>query len=481
LKKALAWHTVIHVAAPTRIRIFHFDEDSFAKRLGEALARLGFDAPIVREEIEAIKSANEAPKLEEDDLGIVVVSSRTTAEHFGLHMAGLSSRVPFLDKVVTVAEKGLDESYFSTFSSSRPPFFVDPNDPGSSADLASIALFLSDRTLGEDVPDVQPPPPPQSSEASATPEFVNAARKVLQIGQAPLGAVFEAGSEYLFVISSAEETDLDAAKRLIVQQLHQDLLYKSARFLDVAPRLDNQVGWAGIGRLAQRIFTYVNRSTIEVPDVLGHLYSSTLELGSFLEMDRRVSAGEFEYVLPLQVEMRRPLEDLVSSLAPWMRAFPTIRQLDDEAAKFLVKDNVLVEPSIETVDAAGRNHAVLADDLAALRGLLEASNRGPLQGTKAGHRGTVSARNMVVAAVGAISAFYLNAVASDFATKSLGVQRIGTFLAEAEKSILMIMAGLPDDLRLAVEVTIIQARDYPAVPPAGTKLPGPPIRRPREP
>jgi hypothetical protein len=178
--------------------------------------------------------------------------------------------------------------------------------------------------------------------------------------------------------------------------------------------------------------------------------------------------------------MRRPLEDLIISLAPWLRAFPSIRQLDDEASKFLVTDFHLVGPSSAVVEFAKSSQAILGEDAAALIGLLEAAGRGLHHSPKAGHRGLVSVRNLIMAAAGVVSTFLLGSVASDFAGKSAVVQRVGTFLAQAEGPILDILASLPLDLRLAVEAIIRQTHDLPGVPP-GEIRPRPPARRPDEP
>jgi formylglycine-generating enzyme required for sulfatase activity len=59
-------------------------------------------------------------------------------------------------------------------------------------------------------------------------------------------------------------------------------------------------------------------------------------------------------------------------------------------------------------------------------------------------------RAATVSIVSLIS-FYSGAIASDFATKSVLVQRAGSFLARAEEQALQLAAGAPDDLRIALE------------------------------
>jgi hypothetical protein len=320
------------------------------------------------------------------------------------------------------------------------------------------ALQSLDLRLGMDLPGGKPDPiKPDIAAASA-------ARRVLAIGQAPLGATFEAGGDALRINPAGSENDFEAAEKPIVQQLHPEIIRKAARFRSVAPRLDNQIGWAGISALSERLYELVNRPTEEVPEILGTLYSGALELGSFLEMDRKIEGGESSFAPPLDVEVSRPLEDLLRSLAPWLRSFPTVREMDDEAGRFLTRDP-LIEPSSSVLDAAISTQLIISEDAAALRALIAASDRGEFQGVKAGHRGVLSIRNMIVAATSAIGLFLLSAVESDFATKSVLVQKAGTFLAKAEGPIMEVLAGLPQDLRLAVEAMISETRDQPPIRP----------------
>jgi hypothetical protein len=330
--------------------------------------------------------------------------------------------------------------------------------------------------LGSDVPGW----PPERLQHDAT--RVAIARRVSEIQQAPLGARFEADAQSLFINPAGEDTDFKVAKTPLVQQLHEAIVRKANQFASVAGRLDNQTGWQGIASLGGRLVFLLNRPTHEIPEVLGSLYSSALELGSFLELDHAISTGASPYSVALDPEARRPLEDLVRSLAPWIRSFPTIRQMDDEAGQFLAKDAML-RRSEQVIKVANDVRLIRKDDAAALIALMDSADRGDFQGGKAGHRGVLSVRNMIIASAGVLSSFLLGAVSSDYATKSLVVQKAGSFLALGEAAISEVLGNLPHDLQFAIQALMKDLRDAPIIDPTAPRPvanPQPPVRGRRE-
>jgi hypothetical protein len=72
---------------------------------------------------------------------------------------------------------------------------------------------------------------------------------------------------------------------------------------------------------------------------------------------------------------------------------------------------------------------------------------------------------MVVALVCAVTPFYIGAISSDFATKSVLVQRAGSLLAAAEAEVLALVEDFPADMRLALEALILHVPPDPVLPP----------------
>lgn len=322
-------------------------------------------------------------------------------------------------------------------------------------ELASLGLYLG-------TPTSKWPPTDVAQQA----ERVALARRLARMRPARLGIKFQAKSDFFVIDPHGEESDEAAAAKPLIQQLHRELERKIATLAPLSPRLNNQIGWRGVDELFSRISEQLGRETSKIPEVLGLLYSSALELGSFLEMDERLQVHTDSFAPPLDPEFRRPMEDLLRTLAPWLRNFPTIREIDDEAGQFLNRA-ARIAPAEAVIRVADDTRLIQAQDAHLMSAMLEANERGGIQGAKAGHRGVLSASNLVVAAAGLMGSFMIGAVESDFATKSYLAAKAGTFLASAESAIIELVTDFPIDLRLAIEGLLKQEDRSPFVRPAG--------------
>ncbi len=272
-----------------------------------------------------------------------------------------------------------------------------------------------------------------------------AARRVSELHQARGGATFQAVDDHFVMTAGGDQDDLAAAQRPMTQQMHAAILQRARNFVDVASRLDNQPGWGGISRTTMNLVDLLDRPSISIPDVLGFLYPVAIELGSFIEFDQQLTAGAASYTEPLDPEVRRPLSDLVRNLAPWLRAFPSIRDADDEASRFLVKAGEL-QPTFDVIAAASEHDLLTDRDVEVFRQLRDAADRGVFQGEKAGGRAKRSASNFVIGVAAFAGTFFSGAASSDYATTSPLVHKVGQFLVRAEKSIEALVADLPQDL-----------------------------------
>ena len=290
-------------------------------------------------------------------------------------------------------------------------------------------------------------PDAQTDFAAATAAIAAA---IQRLEQSPLGAQFDPDNDSLTIRKVAVGEDDEVASRTLTAQLHSEVRRKVGSFAPQARRLDNTPGWAGIGGLCERLSDLLERPTQDVPQVIGLIYSSTLELGSFLEFDRELRQSPGASADPLEAGTRRGLDDLVRTLAPWVRLFPTAQQADDATGQFLAHAPLMPTAEV-TVEMARKTYVLRAGDAAVLQGLLDAARRGENVGNRAGARGVASIRNMLVAVACAAGTLYVDAIASDFATKSVLARRAGTFLAAAEAEVLAFAEGLPADFRLAIE------------------------------
>jgi hypothetical protein len=290
------------------------------------------------------------------------------------------------------------------------------------------------------------------------------ARRITGMRPARLGIKFQPRLDFLVIDPSGEESDKAAAAKSLVKQLHHELERKITTLVPLSPRLDNQIGWRGVDELFSRLSDLLHRETSGIPDVLGLLYSSALELGSFLEMDSHLRERDDSFAAPLDPEFRRPMEDFLRTFAPWLRNFPTIREADDEAGQFLSK-STQVNSASAVIRVASNTRLIQKQDADLLSGLLEAQVRGEFQGVKAGHRGVLSVHNLIVAAAGIIGSIMIGAVGSDLSTKSYLAEKAGSFLASAESSIIEVTSEFPIDLQLAIEAVLREIDRSPFVSP----------------
>jgi hypothetical protein len=274
-----------------------------------------------------------------------------------------------------------------------------------------------------------------------------------QAVQTKIGARWVERGDHLAIDASVTESDSNVAGELITSQLHENIKHKAQEFLPIATRLNNSTGWQGISDASRRFFEAIDVKTESLPYKLGASYDALLELASFLEQDTELQQEPASAAFPRDPEVRRPLRILIRTAAPWLRRFPTVRELDDECGAFLGRPDLL-EPAASVLEIARIKRLVSDIDANATQGILNAAHRGKFQGEKAGIRGLHTVQNLVIASATIVATFLSSAVSSDFSTKSDLVKRAGSSLAAAEECISKLMAQMQDDMRIALSELI---------------------------
>lgn len=290
--------------------------------------------------------------------------------------------------------------------------------------------------------------------------------QTLKAAKSPPGSVIYAETETGFAIVQGQATDAEVAAQPATAQRHRNVIAKIEDLIDACgTRLDNQRSWRRLPEIAKRALEAANRPTIELPDALVDLYDHTVSLGSYVSQDDAIGADKNASDEPLDHDIRRALVDFISSASPWLRSFPSVQATDDALHEFLTRRE-LFEPirrtqraAREFLEKAGQEGVLSPDDAVRAALPLETAERGGFLGEKAGYRGHGNALGLLTrAAVVWLIGFYSGAISSDFATKSLLVQRAGSFLARAEEQALELAASAPDDLRIALENVLKENR-----------------------
>lgn len=303
--------------------------------------------------------------------------------------------------------------------------------------------------------------PPDNIEAAVA--GPDPAYTLVRTPQARAGEMFRDTDDGLAIDPSAgDQSDREAGASPVSVQLQESVRVKLEALTPIASRLGNQEGWQDLAPLCRRLADLLDRPGGQVPDVLGALYSAALELGSYAEMDDAARKDPRSAVDALDPSAARPLQDVLTGLAPWLRRFPTVRELDDDAGRFLIAQSSS-QASREAFAVAAETKLIENTDAALLNGLLDAGDRGGFVGGKAGRRGILSARNLVLAAAALVVNGVWDGAVSEYAGHSIVSRRAGAMLVRAENAVIDIASQMPADVRTAIRRVMEQNR--PAEPP----------------
>lgn len=270
----------------------------------------------------------------------------------------------------------------------------------------------------------------------------------------PLGSRWLERDGQLVIDPKGEQSDASAAQEPTTIQLHAILKLKSADFVTMCTDIDNRVGWSGFGQAINRFNSEISRNIQEIPLHITNVYDAAVVLGSYLELDNALNKNRlWTNMSPLEADVRRAFSDLVRTAAPWVRAFPTARKLDDQAGAFLSRKE-LFEPSSAVVETAGRQALISDADKDLLVALITATQKNDPLSHKAGVRGVKSTTSLVLKALGIIATFYAGAASNIYSGGSPIVKKIGDVLLERENEVLQLTTDLPADIRLAVQMAI---------------------------
>ncbi|MGX9965813.1 leucine-rich repeat domain-containing protein [Roseomonas sp. F4] len=289
----------------------------------------------------------------------------------------------------------------------------------------------------------------------------------------PDGAIFEEGEGRL-VLQQGQSDDHAVASQPNMAKRHLIIIEKLQDLKEaIDERLDNQRSWRALPNKVQKLHDALeNQPTYTIPDQLVELYDRTMSLASFVELDDMLSRSPDAIDDPLAPDIRRALVDALSTLAPWLRTFPSVVRWDSARRDALTRPELFVAVRAQLEDAhtlihlAGAADALSQEDVARASEPLETAQGQGFQAEKAGYRGLSTARNLLtrtvaIKALALTTAFYTGAIGSDFSTKSKLVQAASTFLARGEEQALRLAMHMPADVAAAIRhvLTRSQSKD----------------------
>jgi hypothetical protein len=273
------------------------------------------------------------------------------------------------------------------------------------------------------------------------------------------GSRWIAEDDQFAIDRTSGQTDVSAAANPLRQQLQIAICNAAVELADVAKRISNTGTWGRLSPTAKILHNLLAADPMTLPNHLGEAYAAMLRLGRFLETDIRVQHDGLSSDDPLDPDIHGLLSDVVQMAAPWLRGFPTVAAWDDESGKALVRAD-LFQPARNFIRIARTQHVISERDSSEIEMLAEAANIVDYQGQKAGNRAVGSAKNLLLVVAGTVATFLSGSVASDFATRSMLVQRAGATLAAAESEVEAFAATFPNDLRQALRALVKERQSF---------------------
>jgi hypothetical protein len=176
-----------------------------------------------------------------------------------------------------------------------------------------------------------------------------------------------------------------------------------------------------------------------------------------LEQDELLAVAPDAFASPLAPDLKRPLVDLLQTAGPWVRRFPTAKQLDEEHAAFKLEISIL-KFAEDVLTVARDEDVVTNDDADILDSALRAGHNPGLQSKKAGNWGIVSMRNLVVGTVAVAATSFTTGVfkhvGDDVASHSTLAKKSAELLLQGEGALLKFLEGLPADIRSIVRALV---------------------------
>ncbi len=280
--------------------------------------------------------------------------------------------------------------------------------------------------------------------------------------EAPLGNRWTLRNDHFRIDPRGDESDIAAAREPVTRQLYQAIQRKAEAFAKLCAGGDDRHGWSGLEAAVARFHEEVSRDIDEIPEFIASVYDATVELGSFLDLDNAIRAAKNTNASPLDPEVRRAFSDLIRTAAPWVRGFPTARELDDQTGAFLARTD-LFEPASRILAGASAQSLISDNDRDLILALLAAIEREGFVSHKAGVRGVQSVNNLTLKSLAFLAAFYSGAISSSYSNESPIIKKISAFLVAGEVQITKILADAPADVRLALKAALDDLKRRPPV------------------
>ena len=278
---------------------------------------------------------------------------------------------------------------------------------------------------------------------------------------------------------SGDAADIAATKNAITRQLHAPNRQKALDLAEMLVKAGNHLdqSWDRFVVAAKDLCAALDHPIEDIPAHLGTVWEASVRFASFLLRDKRLREAGSTDPAPLPDDIHDLFDDLVGSVAPWIRRFPGARELDDDRGAFLTRPE-LFAPSVRVIQHAIASDLLTPATAETLQNTIGTADQAdPVQAAKAGTFSMKAARGLLTRGASYAAGFLAGAAASGYANESPLMKRIGTFLAGVETDGIALVADMPRDIQHGMARTFERAPKpgFPATSGAGATaalLPG---------
>jgi formylglycine-generating enzyme required for sulfatase activity len=273
---------------------------------------------------------------------------------------------------------------------------------------------------------------------------------VLEQRQDPAGLMWGARDDRLVPDPGGGEADMTVTTDPLVRQLYAPNHAKAVDLAALVSRRANTLGteWDRLAPAVGNLVSILNHPVDRLSDHVASLWECSVRIASLLLQDKRLLARPEAGKAPLEADMHQAMDNLVSSLAPFVRSFPTARLLDDQTGAFL-RTSLLFEPARRLVEHAQQTGLVTRDVAEVIRGNLVPAAPDDTQAGKLAEYEIRGVRNLLTSAGLVGARFVAEAAASTDATPSPLVARTSEMLSSGKAEVAHLAATWPDDLKIA--------------------------------
>ena len=266
----------------------------------------------------------------------------------------------------------------------------------------------------------------------------------------PSGPIVFERNEKLDIQTSGTLEDIAATLDPTTRQLHEPNRQKARELIEMLNKADNSLDpyWDRLVQAARHLVDRIDRPLEEIPVQIIAVWEVSVRFASFLVQDKDLRVAQSRDPEPLPDAIHHAFDNLVVSLAPWVRHFPAARRLDDENGAFLTRPE-LFAPSIRAARRAIQGDLLTLESEDLMGAAIEtAEGVDPVQGGKAGRFLTQAARALITRATSYAAGFRSGVVG----TNPPLLRRVGAFLSGLDKTdAVELTADMPRDIQHGIE------------------------------